>query len=397
MPAARGILIPYDVSGETVQQYDAFVRAYFANEYPFLARVNRMQVSSETFNIISYSPRPLTGYTLGAALTDTTGTTLTLSALQGGIANLQVGDTLLVDAEMVEITGGITVTDTTTGAGTATMRRGRGGTTAATHLIAAATEIVANSATGGEVDREAARAPRTVASNYVQTYQYATQVGGKANAITGMVRPAGQSLFETDKGVKMVEMVREMEKSFYVGTGEAPSAGGRTKTKGIRSLLPLTNISTAAGAGGTVALADEAAYTQLSLLRDLVMIPRAAGGNPDVIFAATNFITGIATWKLDMTTVTAGETSLGLPINEIQVPLGGATLRFIESPLLPSGTAFSLTSDEVDLAFIRQEQFINREKRGDAIEGDWIADFGVHMVNPNHHAWVEGVTGFAAA
>lgn len=391
MPAARGILIPFDVSGETIQQYDAFVRAYFANEYPFLARVDRMPVSSETFNIISYSPRPLTGYTLGAALADTTGTTLTISGTLGGMANFQVGDTLLIESELVEITGSITITNTTTGAGTATMRRGRGGTTAATHADATATQLIANSATGGEVDREAARAPRTVATNYVQTYQYATQVGGKANAITGMVRPGGQSLFETDKGVKMVEMVREMEKSFYVGTGEAPSAGGRTKTKGIKALLPSTNIKTATD------IADEAAYTQLSLLRDLIMIPRAAGGNPDVIFASTNFVTGIATWKLDMTNVTVGETSLGLAINEIQVPLGGATLRFIESPLLPSGTAFSLTSDEVSLGYIRQEQFIQREKRGDAIEGDWIADFGVHIVNPDHHAWVEGVTGFAAA
>lgn len=391
MPAARGILIPYDVSGETVQDYSAFVRAYFANEYPFLARVDRMPVSSETFNIISYSPRPLTGYALGAALADTTGTTLTLGANNGGVASLQVGDTILIESELVEITGGITVTNTSTGAGTATMRRGRGGTTAATHADTTACEIIANSATGGEVDREAARAPRTIATNYVQTYQYATQVGGKANAITGMVRPGGQSLFETDKGVKMVEMVREMEKSFYVGTGEAPSAAGRTKTKGIKALLPASNVVLASE------IADEAAYTQLSLLRDLILIPRAAGGNPDVIFAATNFVTGIATWKLDMTQVAAGETSLGFPINEIQVPLGGATIRFIESPLLPSGTAFSLTSDEVSLAYIRQERFIDRETRGDAIEGDWLADFGVHMVNPDHHAWVEGVTGFAAA
>jgi hypothetical protein len=391
MPAVRGILIPFDVSGETVQQYDAFVRAYFANEYPFLTRVNRMQVSSETFNIISYSPRPLTGYTLGAALADTTGTTLTLSGDQGGIASLQVGDTLLIDTELVEITGSITVTNTSTGAGTAAMRRGRGGTTAATHLDAAATQIIANSATGGEVDREAARPPRSVASNYVQTFQYATQVGGKANAITGMVRPGGQSLFETDKGVKMLEMVREMEKAFYVGTGEAPSAGGRTKTKGIKALLPASNVILASE------ITDEGAYTQLSLLRDLVAIPRAAGGNPDVIFAASNFMTGIATWKLDMSQVTVGETSLGLAINEVQVPLGGATLRFVEAPTLPSGTAFSLTSDEVSLAYIRQEQFINREKRGDAVEGDWIADFGVHMVNPDHHAWVEGITAFAAA
>lgn len=393
MPAARGILIPFDVSGEVVQQYDAFVRAYFANEYPFLARVDRMPVQSEAFNIISYSPRPLTGYTLGAALADTTGTTLTISGTLGGMANFQVGDTILIESELVEITGSITITNTTTGAGTATMRRGRGGTTAATHADATAASLIANSATGGEVDREAARAPRTIATNYVQTFQYATQVGGKANAITGMVRPGGQSLFETDKGVKMLEMVREMENAFYVGTGEAPSAGGRTKTKGIKALLAASNVVLASEIG------DEAAYTQLSLLRDLIMIPRAAGGNPDVIFAATNFVTGIATWALDMKQMQVGETAIGLPINEVQVPLGGATMRFIEAPLLPSGTAFSLTSDEVSLAFLpgRQEQFINRERRGDAIEGDWLADFGVHMVNPDHHAWVEGVTGFAAA
>jgi hypothetical protein len=64
-------------------------------------------------------------------------------------------------------------------------------------------------------------------------------------------------------------------------------------------------------------------------------------------------------------------------------------------PLLPSGTACSATSEELALRYIRPISFQQRGIRGDAIEGDWIGDYALEMVNPSHHAWVEGITGFA--
>ena len=46
---------------------------------------------------------------------------------------------------------------------------------------------------------------------------------------------------------------------------------------------------------------------------------------------------------------------------------------------------------------MKRNEFWNpRGVRGDAYEGDWIAEGAVEVDNPQHHAWVEGITAFSA-
>jgi hypothetical protein len=340
----RGPTIPPQISGEYAQDFSAFVRAFFVNEFPFFTRLDPRATTNNIFNIVSYQPRPLTGYTLGAAFADTTGTTLTMS-----------------------------------------------GTTAATHLINAAVRVMYNASSGGEIDREASRPPRTVATQWLQTFLKAVQVGGLVEAMSPSIGlPVGlTSAFGRDRGIKLLEWTREIEQALFLGTGEAPAAGVNAKQKGFKALLPTANITTAAD------ITDETAYTPLSLIRDLLDKPIQNGGNPDLIMVASNFVTGMATWAMQMFVYSVGTTGLGTPINEIFLPLRARPIRIIEVPLLPSGTACSATSEELALRYIRPISFQQRGIRGDAIEGDWIGDYALEMVNPSHHAWVEGITGFA--
>jgi hypothetical protein len=37
-----------------------------------------------------------------------------------------------------------------------------------------------------------------------------------------------------------------------------------------------------------------------------------------------------------------------------------------------------------------------RGNRGDMLEGDWIMEGAVEVVNEAHHAWVDGITAFSA-
>jgi hypothetical protein len=382
---ARGIIIPADVATEQRSVVTAYVREVFVNEAPLVARLRRRPAEGETFNIISYDVRGR-DYTLTAAFADTTGTTLTIS----DVSPLLVGDVLEVDTERLEITGGITITNTTTGAGTATVRRGASGTTAATHTNGAAVKLIGNSRTGGEIDQEASRNPRSVVAQYVQEFQFPVQVGGKAELISNVALPAGvPSLYGAGKQVKLVEMIRDMDYNMVYSMGEAPSTGGRVKMKGLKQLIDPANIISTTATG----------FTPLQFVTDLVQKCMSGGGAPDVALVSNDFaITGLTTWALPIQKGIATTTQLNLPIEEFTVPfLGGVPIRFIRSPQLKAGTAIVLTSSEVGMPELGPERYNERGNRGHALEGEWLADVSIELINPKHHAMREGISTYAAA
>jgi hypothetical protein len=68
----------------------------------------------------------------------------------------------------------------------------------------------------------------------------------------------------------------------------------------------------------------------------------------------------------------------------------------VEAPLLRPFTAVALTSSEIRLRVKRNEFWSPRGVRGDAFEGDLIAEGAIELANESHHAWVEGITAFSA-
>ncbi len=141
---------------------------------------------------------------------------------------------------------------------------------------------------------------------------------------------------------------------------------------------------------------NASAYGSTDLIRDTLQAARQNGGEPDLLVVSTNFMSGFATWGQAIQRVPAGETVFGTPINVLEAPfLHGVTI--VEAPLLRPYTAIALDqSSEVYIRNKRNPYWNLRGNRGDMVEGDWIAEMAIEVVNESHHAWVEGITAFSA-
>lgn len=173
--------------------------------------------------------------TLGAAFADTVGTALNLAA---GIADLVEGQIILVDSEQMLVT-------VVTGANTATVSRGWGGTTAATHSNGATVTFI------GSTHKEGADAPSaiytypTMPFNYVQEFTKTIQLSEIEQAIN---RYGIDNAIEYETAKRARQLYIDMEKQIFygkrvLGTSSIPAAFG-----GLETFIPAANI--VAGAGG---------------------------------------------------------------------------------------------------------------------------------------------------
>ena len=238
--------------------------------------------------------------------------------------------------------------------------------------------------------------PRT---QYCQTFQFPVQIGGSAQTARAQVLPGGiQTPFDFNMTVQLQNMVDDIENCLYYGIAQAPTADSgnpdtatTAKMNGLRSIFQTNNISTLTNTTPV----NAAAYGSTDLIRDTLQAARTGGGDPDLLVVSTNFMSGFATWGQAIQRVPAGETVFGTPINVLEAPfLHGVTI--VEAPLLRPFTAIALTSSEVYIRNKRNPFWQLRGSRGDMVEGDWIAEMAIEVVNESHHAWVEGITAFSA-
>ena len=293
------------------------------------------------------------------------------------------GDVLeLPTGERVEITA-----DPNVASNTVTVRRGAEGTTPAATPTGGTVMLIANSRTGAEINQVAIATRPVGVVQFCQTFQHPVQVGGSLQATLGYEASSGlHTPFEQSRMDALQNLMDDMEVSSYYGLGEDPSVSGRPKQKGLRSLMVSNKTTTPVNAG---------AYKPTDLIRDTMEKCRTNGGDPDVLVVSSNFMTGLATWGHAAQRIDAGVNIFGTPIDVFEAPfLGG--LSIIEAPLLKPFTAICLTSSEVRLRMKRNEFWNPRGLRGDAIEGDWVAEAAIEVDNESHHAWVEGITAFSA-
>lgn len=353
----------------------AIANQWFANRNPLTTRIPHVPVGSTTFKIVTRNFRPR-AYTLGAAIADGVVTTITLN----DATPLMAGDVLeLISGERVEVA---TVDSGTT----VTVIRGVESTTGAAQANGTAVYLIGNSRTGAEVDQIAAAMGSTGVDQYCQTFQHPVQVGGSLQAETEYVAAGpARTPFDQFKMDALQNLMDDMEYSTYYGKGQAPSAGGRQKQKGLRALVG-NLVTTPTNAG---------AYKATDFVRDALQSARQNGGQPDTVFMSSNFMTGLATWGHQVQRVDAGKNMFGTPIDLFHAPfLTGVNI--IEAPLLKPFTAVAVTSSEVRMRMKREVFWNPRGVRGDAYEGDWMAEGAIELDNPGHHAWVEGITAFAA-
>jgi Family of unknown function (DUF5309) len=188
--------------------------------------------------------------------------------------------------------------------------------------------------------------------------------------------------------IQLQNMVDDVENCCYYGIAQAPVDSSTTTAKmnGLQQILQTNNTSSPTNAS---------AYGSTDLIRDTLQSARTGGGEPDLLVVSTNFMSGFATWGQAIQRIPAGETVFGTPIVVLEAPfLHGVTI--VEAPLLRPYTAIALTSSEVYIRNKRNPYWNLRGNRGDMVEGEWIAEMAIEVVNESHHAWVSGITAFSA-
>ena len=379
MPNAflQGIQGSFDNQAQIRNDVSVVAINWYVNRCPLVTRVPRVQGGSTTFTMVNRSFRNRLATVAAAALaTDTQIALVDTSALMNG-------DVIeLASGERVELTG-----DPNVIANTIQVRRGAEGSTPAAAASGDIVRLIGNSRTGGEVNQAGVAFKPVGVTQYCQTWQHPVQVSGSLQASLGYQPQSGASTpFDQNKMDALQNLMDDMEFSSYYGRGEDPSVSGRPKQKGLRALLA-SNVVTAP--------TNAAAYKPTDLIRDTLEKCRIGGGDPDVLVVSTNFMTGLATWGHAAQRVNAGSTVFGTPIDVFEAPfLGGVSL--IEAPLLKPFTAICLTSSEVRMRMKRNEFWNPRGSRGDAFEGDWLAEGAIEIENQAHHAWIEGITAFSA-
>ncbi len=249
--------------------------------------------------------------------------------------------------------------------------------------------LVGNARTGAEVNQTGLTTVGVSRTQYCQTFQFPVQVGGSAQTARAQVMPGGiQTPFDFNMTVQLQNMVDDIENCIYYGQAQAPNdaVGITAKMNGLKYILQTNN---------TTSPTNASAYGATDLIRDTLQAARQGGGEPDLLLVSTNFMSGFATWGQAIQRVPAGETAFGTPINVFEAPfLHGVTI--VEAPLLQPFTAIALTSSEVYIRNKRNPFWQLRGSRGDMVEGDWIAELAIEVVNEPHHAWVQGITAFSA-
>jgi hypothetical protein len=360
-------VIPNDVFGVAIN--------WFVNRTPLISRLPKLPTGAPQFLITNDNYRPRS-QPLSAAFSDTSGTVMTVA----DATMYDLGDVVQVDSEMMLVTAQASGT-------TLTVTRGYAATTAATHLISTPAYLLGNSRTGAEVNvTSVSRIPQAT-TQYCQTVQHAYQVGGAlqadTNYITGFATP-----LDRDRMLAMQHVMDDFESSAYYGKAVALTAQGtRPMQAGLVNLINTNK---------TLGPSNSAAYKPSDLVRDTLQAALNGGGNPTVLVVSTDFLSGFAIWGHAAMRLEAGGNVFGTPIDLLEAPfLSGISI--IPAPLLRPGTAICLCDQEVRIRLKRPMIDKPRGSRGDAFEGDIIMEGAIELDNEAHHAWVSGVTAFAAA
>jgi hypothetical protein len=358
-------VIPSDVFGVAIN--------WFVNRTPLTSRLPKLPTGSPQFLITNDNYRPRSNPTTASSAANAT----TINVMDGSI--FDVGDVIQIDSEY------LLVTSVSTNALTVTPAYAN--TTGVSHASAAPAYLVTNSRTGGEVNvTSVSRIPAAV-TQYCQTVQHAYQVGGALQADTNYVTGFATPL-DRDRMLAMQHTMDDFESAIYYGKGVVTAAAAtRPMMKGIGSLIS-TNATTSP--------TNAAAYKPSDLVRDTIQACFNGGGNPTVLLVSTDFLAGFAVWGHAAMRLQAGATVFGTPIDMFEAPfLSG--LSIIPAPLLRPGTVICLSDPEIRVRLKRSMIDKPRGSRGDAFEGDIIMEGAIELDNEAHHAWVSGVTAFAAA
>jgi hypothetical protein len=349
---------------------------FFVNRTPLYSRLPRLPLGALSFKVTkdNFRPRSVLLNNGGNVLAGDT----TITVADG--SSFLPGDVGELDSETVLITS--------VSGNALTVTRGYAGTTAAGHTDSTTTlYLIGNTRTGSETEQKPInRIPSTVSQD-AQTFQHPYSIGGSTESATALALPPGiASAVGKARFDAMQNCADDIESSMYYGRGVTLSADTtKPAMKGLRSLLTTNN---------TTSPSNASTYHAADFIRDTIQACFKNGGNPDVALMSTDWMQGIATWGASVQRIDAGRNVFGMPIDVFECSwLQGIAL--VPAPLLRAGSAIVLTSSEVRYREKRMMYDKARGSRGDADEGDIIAEGAIEVDNEQHHAYLTGVTGWA--
>ena len=379
MPNAflQGIQGSFDNQAQVRNDVHVVAINWFVNRCPLVTRVPRVPGGSTTFTMVNRSFRNrLATLTAAASATDAQISLADASALMNG-------DVLeLASGERVEL-----VADPNVFANTVTVRRGAEGTTPAASASGDLVRLIGNCRTGGEVNQSGVAFKPVGVNQYCQTWQHPVQVSGSLQASLGYQAQSGLNTpFEQNKMDALQNLMDDMEYSSYYGRGEDPSVSGRPKQKGLRALLGSNLVTAPTSAAGVQADRPDPRYA------GEVPHRRRRPGRADRVDELHDGPGDLGPRGAEDQ---RGLDRLRHPDRRVRGPVPGWRVA-------DRGPAAEAVHGDLPhllggrLRMKRNEFWSARGSRGDAFEGDWIAEGAIEIENQSHHAWVEGITAFSA-
>lgn len=363
-------LIPEDVR--------AVAENWFVNRHPLTNRFRHGPVNSESWKIANEKQRPRS-------------VKLTVD-VNNSATSITVDDASVIEPDdVIEIESERLLVSATSGAapGTLTVARGYSGTAAASHTAGAGldTRLITNTRTGYAENLDPMIAGHAAFTNYIMTVQSSYAVGGRAQRLDNYMGGSQEPL-DREKMACLRRVLDNFEVGLYLGQKVA-NAGptSRTQTAGLKQQI-VTNKTTSP--------TNASAYSPTDMVRDLVQTIFNAGGEPTHLLCSSDWLSGFYKWGLPNQRTDPRETALGVKIRTLTLPWLD-DVQTIVAPLLPSGTLVMLSEPEVVVRTTTELIDIPRARDGDAVRGDMLIEGGLELANESHHAWVSGVTGFAAA
>lgn len=359
-------VIPSEVYGIAIN--------WFVNRHVLATRLPHLPCGSMSFKITNDNFRPFT-FLLGESGFDDTETDLTVA----DTSFFMPGDVIEIENEMCLVTAIASST-------VLTITRAYAGTTGASHAQNTTCYLIGNSRAGNEINQAALSRIPVTSTQHLQTFQHPWSVGGALASSTNYVSGYGLPI-DRDRYLAMANLMDDLEKTCWYGRGVA-LAGDTTRPAmyGVRAQLTTNNTTSPTNAG---------AYKPDDLVRDLFTKCLNGGGQPTHLFVSSEWQAAFTKWGVSCLQIPAGENIFGTPINLFTVSFL-PTVNVIFAPFLKPYSAAMLSMPEVRLRVKRELFDKPRGSRGDATEGDMIMEAAIEVDNEAHHAWLSGVTAFAA-
>lgn len=374
--ATQGIVNPATFAGSVEIPIFDVALDWFAPRNSFFKWVPKTQFGADIFKLTNTAFRP-SGTTLAAAITSTSATTITLTDATA----LRNGDVIMVGSEYMQVSSVNTSTNV------ATVIRGVSGTTAATASNGATVTFYGVSSPGNEDNPTAITMTDTVVTSYTQRFLHPYSVGDGLIENTQFMGLAGQNApLDRFRMQAMAFVMDDVERTLYFGKKEQATTTLFNKTDGLKSIITTNKVTSPTNAS---------AYKAVDFQRDFFTAPRITGGAPNTIFLASNWMTAFTTWGVSLQLIEEGDSVFGRNIRTWRCAFLGDS-QIVECNLLPSFSGFSLTSEEVELLVKKPVTDVTYGKSGDNTKGHIVCEVGLRLDNESHHAWVEGVTAFAA-